>query len=88
MANVRCPSPTCKDRIQPFRELRGEEITAAGQALAAELDGELFVARAFHRCTAEGCRRVQRKTRYWVGGYLPEEFAHPSGSSPAGATGC
>ncbi|MFF9812142.1 hypothetical protein [Streptomyces sp. NPDC014006] len=88
MANVRCPSPTCKDRIQHFRDLRGEEVAAAGPALAAKLDGEMFVARAFHRCTAAGCRRVQAKTRWWVGGYLPEEFQHPSGSSPAGTTGC
>ncbi|MEW2245972.1 hypothetical protein ACFW6K_00065 [Streptomyces sp. NPDC058733] len=88
MAYVRCPSPTCNDRIQKFRDLAGEEIAAAGKALADQLDGEAFVARAFHRCTAEGCRRVQRKTRYRVGGYLPEEFARPSGSGAAETTGC
>lgn len=70
MAYVRCPN--CDDTMHEFRDLEGDEERAAARlALAEVLDGEVFVARAYHRCTYNGCRRVQRKDRWWVGVTLP-----------------
>ncbi|MFF3329527.1 hypothetical protein ACFYWX_08170 [Streptomyces sp. NPDC002888] len=58
-----------------FRDLRGdEEITAAGVVLLPLLDGDHFVAKAFHRCGADGCRRIQRKDNWRVGAFLPTGF--------------
>lgn len=76
MTFVRCPSPTCHDRLQDFRDLEGEaEITAAGKVLGPRLKkGEHFVAKAFHRCGQDGCRRVQKKTDWQLGAYLPEDL--------------
>jgi hypothetical protein len=76
MAFVRCPSPTCHDRLQDFRDLKGDaEVTAAESALRPELEeGEHFVAKAFHRCQNGSCRRVQKKNNWRVGAYLPEGF--------------
>jgi hypothetical protein len=74
MSYVRCKSPTCRDSMQGFRDLEGSEIPAAGEALEDVLEDEPFVARAFHRCSAPGCRRVQRKNDYRQGGCLPPGF--------------
>ncbi|MGI5454848.1 hypothetical protein ACQEWB_17065 [Streptomyces sp. CA-249302] len=74
MAYVRCPSPTCHDGLQNFTDLKGAEVPAAGLVLLAALDGERFVPKAFHRCRNDSCRRVQKKTNWQVGGYLPEGF--------------
>ncbi|WP_158973202.1 hypothetical protein [Streptomyces griseus] len=72
MAYVRCPSPTCNDRLTDFRDLQSEaEIEGARQVLLPMLDGGHFVAKAFHRCGTDGCRRVQRKDNWRVGTFLP-----------------
>lgn len=71
MAYVRCPN--CEDTMQVFRELEGdEERAAAEQVLAPHLEGRPFVAKAYHRCTYNGCRRIQRKDHWSVGATLPE----------------
>ncbi|MGW0333923.1 hypothetical protein ACWD0J_18985 [Streptomyces sp. NPDC003011] len=75
MTFVRCPSPTCHDRLQDFRDLKGDaEITAAELALLPKLEDDRFVAKAFHRCQSDGCRRVQKKTDWRVGAFLPTGF--------------
>ncbi|TDT40997.1 hypothetical protein EV562_102386 [Streptomyces sp. BK208] len=72
MAYVRCPN--CGDTMHEFRELEGDAEKAAARRALGELPaGEVFVARAYHRCTYNGCRRIQRKDRWWVGATLPEE---------------
>ncbi|MGV9281108.1 hypothetical protein [Streptomyces sp. NPDC003730] len=72
MAYVRCPN--CGDTMHEFRELEGDEEKAAARRALGELPaGEVFVAKAYHRCTYNGCRRVQRKDRWWIGATLPEE---------------
>ncbi|MEU9518434.1 hypothetical protein [Streptomyces sp. NPDC048224] len=72
MAYVRCPN--CGDTMHEFRELEGDAEKAAARLALGELPaGEVFVARAYHRCTYDGCRRIQRKDRWWVGATLPEE---------------
>ncbi|MDF3297546.1 hypothetical protein [Streptomyces tropicalis] len=79
MSTVRCPSPTCHDTMQEFRGLRDGEITAAGDVLLPLLDGRRFAPSAYHRCTAGGCRRVQSKNNWRLGGFLPPGFAIPTG---------
>jgi hypothetical protein len=75
MAFVRCPSPTCHDRLQDFRDLKGDaEVAAAELVLLPKLEGDRFVAKAFHRCGNGSCRRVQKKMDWRVGAYLPEGF--------------
>ncbi|WP_399885031.1 hypothetical protein ACGH7X_13520 [Streptomyces sp. BBFR51] len=60
--------------MHEFRELEGDEEKAAARlALEKPLDGEVFVAKAYHRCTYDGCRRTQRKNRWWLRATLPEE---------------
>ncbi|MZD05542.1 hypothetical protein GTW43_10655 [Streptomyces sp. SID5785] len=72
MAYVRCRN--CGDTMHEFRELEGDDEKAAARLALGELPaGEIFVARAYHRCTNDGCRRIQRKDRWWVGATLPEE---------------
>lgn len=71
MAYVRCPN--CADTMQEFRELKGKaEMAAAALVLAPSLEGQPFVAKAYHRCARAGCRRVQRKDHWSVGATLPE----------------
>ncbi|MFF4903637.1 hypothetical protein [Streptomyces sp. NPDC001260] len=75
MTRVRCPSPTCRKLpLQEFTDLEGAEVPAAAAVMLPELKGEQFVAKAFHRCRHDGCRRIQKKTMWWIGGYLPEGF--------------
>ncbi|MEU7060344.1 hypothetical protein [Streptomyces sp. NPDC046197] len=74
MASVRCPSPTCHDTMQDFRDLRDTEAGAAEEALRPELGDRHFAPTAFHRCEADGCRRVQSKTNWRLGAYLPPGF--------------
>ncbi|MGW3137909.1 hypothetical protein [Streptomyces sp. NPDC001139] len=75
MTHVRCPSPTCqKLPLQEFTDLKGAEIAAAKTVMLSVLEDEQFVAKAYHRCRHEGCRRIQKKEKWWVGGYLPEGF--------------
>ncbi|CAM5686099.1 Mrp/NBP35 family ATP-binding protein OS=Streptomyces tendae OX=1932 GN=GUR47_09240 PE=4 SV=1 [Streptomyces tendae] len=72
MAYVRCPN--CGDTMHEFRDLEGDAEKAAARLALGELPAEeVFVARAYHRCTYDGCRRIQRKDRWWVGATLPEE---------------
>ncbi|MDH6623431.1 hypothetical protein M2271_001218 [Streptomyces sp. LBL] len=76
MTFVRCPSPTCHDKLQDFQDLKGDpEIAAAELVLLPKLKkGDHFVAKAFHRCHNGSCRRVQKKNDWQVGTYLPEGF--------------
>jgi hypothetical protein len=61
--------------LQDFRDLRGEaEIAAAEAALRPVLGDAFFAPTAYHRCQGDGCRRVQKKTNWRVGAYLPPEF--------------
>jgi hypothetical protein len=61
--------------LQDFRDLKGDaEITAAELALLPKLEGDRFVAKAFHRCQNDGCRRVQKKNDWRVGAFLPTGF--------------
>jgi hypothetical protein len=71
MAYVRCPN--CGDTMQDFRDLRGEAESAAAElALRPALNGQPFVAKAYHRCDNGGCRRIQRKDNWRSGATLPE----------------
>ncbi|QNP72713.1 hypothetical protein IAG44_26990 [Streptomyces roseirectus] len=84
MSDVRCPNPTCDaGPLRRFRELEGDEIAAAAEVMGhcASERGARFRPSAYHRCTGTGCRRVQRKDNWKMGGNLPEEFASPP---PAG----
>ena len=73
MAYVRCPN--CGDTMHELRDLEGDEEKTAARLALGELlaPGEVFVAKAYHRCTYNGCRRIQRKDRWRVGATLPEE---------------
>ncbi|GAQ59172.1 hypothetical protein [Streptomyces acidiscabies] len=76
MSHVRCPNPTCKGPQQRFRDLEGAEIAAAAQVMSKfeSEQGERFRPSAYHRCTGTGCRRIQRKDKWTMGGNLPEEM--------------
>ncbi|MFF7470158.1 hypothetical protein [Streptomyces sp. NPDC008092] len=74
MADVRCPN--CKGPLKEFRDLKPDEIPAA-EAAVSKYPGERaerFRPQAYHRCTAPGCRRIQRKDNWQVGANLPEGF--------------
>jgi hypothetical protein len=61
--------------MQEFRDLEGEaEKAAAERVLRPHLEGRPFVAKAYHRCANNGCRRVQRKDHWSNGATLPEEL--------------
>jgi hypothetical protein len=79
--DVRCPNPTCeKGPLRRFRDLVGAEIAAAAEVMSrfASEQGERFRPSAYHRCTGEGCRRIQRKDNWQLGGNLPEELEIPA----------
>lgn len=81
MSDVRCPNPTCaKGPLRRFRDLVGAEIAAAAEVMSrfASEQGERFRPAAYHRCTGTGCRRIQRKDNWQVGGNLPEELEIPA----------
>ncbi|AWT43265.1 hypothetical protein DMT42_13675 [Streptomyces actuosus] len=76
MGDVRCPNATCKGALRYFRDLREDEA-AATRGVVSGYPGERdekFRPSAYHRCTTPGCRRVQRKDNWQVGGNLPEGF--------------
>ncbi|MGW7262939.1 hypothetical protein [Streptomyces sp. NPDC054842] len=76
LSETRCPNPTCRGPLRLFKDLNGAEA-AATRAVVSTYPGERderFRPQAYHRCTTEGCRRVQRKDNWRVGGNLPEGF--------------
>ncbi|GAA3234356.1 hypothetical protein GCM10020256_51290 [Streptomyces thermocoprophilus] len=62
--------------LRRFRDLTEEEVEAT-RAVVEEYPSERaekFRPQAYHRCTTPGCRRVQRKDNWRVGGNLPEDL--------------
>ncbi|MFM9442067.1 hypothetical protein [Streptomyces acidiscabies] len=82
MSHFRCPNPTCKGPLRRFRDLEGAEIAAAAQVMSSfeSEQGERFRPSAYHRCTGKGCRRIQRKGNWHMGGNLPEDLQIPAES--------